>query len=248
MGCFSLSHCFVDHHGTTLAQEIGFGQFWLEWTNNHEFHFVQRQSLAVLDVLLHVCIRQTFFIQNVLWCIHRERFSQHVCSLEISVYRNTGRPETKTTRTAYFSCQFSIDHFYSINQEAHPNTTHRKPPPSPLALPAALWPMAFSYWPCVARQKGLLTLLTGTAKESAQDALAKNPSDRDGWPATFSLQWLVIMRGVNGVQFSSSLEPSVWHSLQAIKSIIFSVKSQDLEGGSCNGLPHSNMYDGHFYS
>lgn len=42
----------------------------------------------------------------------------------------------------------------------------------------------------------------------------------------------LIMAGVNGAGFGSSLEPSTWDCHQAIKSIIFSVRSQDLDGES----------------
>lgn len=59
----------------------------------------------------------------------------------------------------------------------------------------------------------------------------------------------LIMAGVNGAVFGSSLEPSTWDCHQAIKSIIFSVRSRD--GGSSNGLRrwdgHYSTFDGHFY-
>lgn len=83
--------------------------------------------------------------------------------------------------------KFSIRSFWALIRMLI--LTHIKPPPSPLALPAALWPMAFSYWPCAARQKGLLTLLTGTAKESVQDALPetlRTETDGDQEPSPFS--------------------------------------------------------------
>lgn len=200
-----------------------------------------------LYILLHACIWQTFFIQKVMWCIHRSIFSQLASSIEIKhttlVSAGTwdvSRPKPQEQLISHASSELII---LSNNQVTHPYTAHRKPPPSPLALPAALWPMAFSYWPCAARQKGLLTLLTGTAEESVQPSpkpLRQRRMTRNLLPSvavSMGVRHQLIMAGVNGAGLGSSLEPSTWDCHQTIKSIIFSFRSQDL----CNGLSQACM-------
>lgn len=132
-----------------------------------------------------------------------------------------------------------------INQDAHPNTQRATTFSS--GLTSCPLTDGLLYWPCAARQKGLLTLLTRTAKESSPKPLGqRRMMSRSRVPSVavgMGVRHQLIMRWVSGAGLGSSLETATWDCHPAIKSIIFHIRSQYLEWWSSNGMQRS---DGHY--